>query len=62
MCRRARAAGQDITYGPGELPEDAPALDLGALYAAVEALERGPRRVGWISAGVRGALGLEEAG
>ena len=50
--RRARAAKGNVEYLDGSLPDDAPALDVDALYAAVSALERGSDRVAYLSAGM----------
>lgn len=52
MCRRARAAEGNVEYLDGSLPDDAPALDVDALYAAVSGLERGCDRVAYLSAGM----------
>ena len=36
ICRRAERAGAVVEFMDGSLPDDAPALDVAALYSAVE--------------------------
>jgi hypothetical protein len=51
MCRRSRELRADVAFLDGHLPEDAPPLQLTALYAEVRTLEKGPSRVHAMSAG-----------
>lgn len=44
MCRRALAAGGKVEYAQGDIPADAPHLDVTALYAAVEEIRRASSR------------------
>ena len=41
MCRRALAAQQDVLFEEGQVPEDAPPLELDALYEQVASQAKG---------------------
>jgi hypothetical protein len=48
MCRRAEAAGVLVEYVGGEVPSDAPEVDLAALYRVVDGLAAGARHISYV--------------